>query len=181
MYIYTKIVDGQRVLYGTNNAIPSANDKALKYYKPDETEITSLTNFKLYYDVHRDIFASIANIPTNSDIQIIPCIVNADNSLTPIFGQFDQPTISLSSSTISEKIQGGIFATKIIVTYSSGTVTNVITGSDTVTAENPSASGDEVEIAGTGTAGDSFTVTYTVTTTLGFTASASCVVTLTEE
>ena len=171
MYIYTKIVDGQRVLYGTNNAIPSASDKALKYYGIDETEISSLASFKLYYDKHRVLFGSTSNIPTNSDTEIIPCIVNADNSLTPILGGFNAPTISLNKTTTTID-QGSTETLTATVTPANGTVTWASTGNAKVTVD-----GGVVTVAADASTTDKATITATVTS-LGGTASASCEVTV---
>ena len=172
MYIYTKVIDGQRVLYGTNNSIPSANDKALKYYGIDETEISSLSNFKLYYDVHRVLFGSTSNIPTNADTEIIPCIVNADNSLTPILGGFNAPTISLNKTTTTID-QGKTETLTATITPTNGTVSWASSGNAKVTVSDEGV----VSVAADASTTDKATITATVTS-LGGTASASCEVTV---
>lgn len=171
MYIYTKVVDGQRVLYGTNNAIPANTDKALKYFEPDETEIASLTSFKLYYDKNHTIFGSTGNIPTNSDTEIIPCIVNADNSLTPIIGTFDAPTISLNKTTTTID-QGSTETLTATTTPTGATVTWASTGNAKVTVD-----AGVVTVAADASTTDKATITATATS-LGGTASASCEVTV---
>lgn len=103
MYIYTKIVDGKRVLYGTTADVPASTDLPVKYFKNDWSVISDIGDYTFFYDNQHQIYGntSTTGIPTGSDLAIYPYVEGADGTLTPIISAVPGgPTVSLNKEYI---------------------------------------------------------------------------------
>jgi len=72
MLIYTKIVDGERHLFGTLANIPSEDDVQLTYKNADGEEVSEIDAFKFFYGTKVALFAgeSDRQLPSEEDTQI---------------------------------------------------------------------------------------------------------------
>lgn len=67
MLIYTKIVDGQRHLFGTLNNLPSDDDVQLTYKNAEGEEVADISVFKFFYGTKNALFAGESDRQVTSD------------------------------------------------------------------------------------------------------------------